>query len=87
MDNYKTKIRFSSVDEIISFVDSLVVFEADVNVKYNSNTYDGKSLLALMCIPLNSILDVELVTVDECMKVAFHKYINNLTVRDGVSYV
>ena len=58
------KVTFKSPDEILEFVNTVSKYEFDVDVRRGRVVVDAKSLLGIMHLGLNSILELKMHTAD-----------------------
>lgn len=58
------KLTFKTPDEIVEFVNTVSKYEFDVDVRRGRVVVDAKSLLGIMHLGLNSILELKMHTAD-----------------------
>ena len=58
------KLTFKTPDEIVEFVNTVSKCEFDVDVRRGRVVVDAKSLLGIMHLGLNSILELKMHTAD-----------------------
>ena len=58
------KLTFKTPDEIVEFVNTVSKYEFDVDVRRGRVVVDAKSLLGIMQLGLNSILELKMHTAD-----------------------
>ena len=58
------KLTFKTPDEIVEFVKTVSKYEFDVDVRRGRVVVDAKSLLGIMHLGLNSILELKMHTAD-----------------------
>ena len=58
------KLTFKTPDEIVEFVKTVSKYEFDVDVRRGRVVVDAKSLLGIMHLGLNSILELKMHTGD-----------------------
>ena len=58
------KLTFKTPDEIVEFVRTVSRYEFDVDVRRGRVVVDAKSLLGIMHLGLNSILELKMHTAD-----------------------
>ncbi len=58
------KLTFKTPDEIVEFVKTVSKYEFDVDVRRGRVIVDAKSLLGIMHLGLNSVLELTMHTVD-----------------------
>ena len=58
------KLTFKTPDEILEFVNTVSKYEFDVDVRRGRVVVDAKSLLGIMHLGLNSILELKMHTAD-----------------------
>ena len=54
------KLTFKTPDEIVEFVNTVSRYDFDVDVKRGRIVVDAKSLLGIMHLGLNSVLDLKI---------------------------
>ena len=54
------KLTFKNPDEIVEFVNTVSRYDFDVDVKRGRIVVDAKSLLGIMHLGLNSVLDLKI---------------------------
>ncbi|HJA11581.1 MAG TPA: HPr family phosphocarrier protein [Candidatus Mediterraneibacter merdipullorum] len=59
------KLTFKTANEIIEFVNTVARYEFDVDVRLGRIVVDAKSLLGIMHLGLNSVLNLEIHS-EEC---------------------
>ena len=83
MTNYRIHIKLYTIDDIGSFIHKTDIFNEDIDLKYNSRTYDAKSLLAVMSIPLESNIEVELLSDNIEAQIDFYDCMKPFIIKDG----
>ena len=58
------KLTFKTPDETVEFVNTVSKYEFDVDVRRGRVVVDAKSLLGIMHLGLNSILELKMHTAD-----------------------
>ena len=58
------KLTFKTPDEIVEFVNTVSKYEFDVDVRRGRVVVDAKSLLGIMHLGLNSVLELKMHTGD-----------------------
>ena len=58
------KLTFKTPNEIVEFVNTVSKYEFDVDVRRGRVVVDAKSLLGIMHLGLNSILELKMHTAD-----------------------
>ena len=58
------KLTFKTPDEIVEFVNTVSKYEFDVDVRRGRVVVDAKSLLGIMHLGLNSVLELKMHTAD-----------------------
>ena len=58
------KLTFKTPDEIVEFVKTVAKYEFDVDVRRGRVVVDAKSLLGIMHLGLNSVLELKMHTGD-----------------------
>ena len=60
----KMKLTFKTPNEIVEFVNTVSKYEFDVDVRRGRVVVDAKSLLGIMHLGLNSVLELKMHTGD-----------------------
>lgn len=70
---FKKKIRLNSVEDTNDFVEICEKYNGDINVHYGSMMIDGKSMLGMLMIPAGELIEVKLISSNECEILKFIK--------------
>ena len=79
--NYKeVKIKFKTTKDVMNFIAISNRFEGDITVYDGHLDFDGKSTVAMMNIPINSILRVQIITTNPDKEKEFYETIKDYEV-------
>lgn len=80
-DDYKeVKIKFKTTNDVMNFISISNRFEGDITVYDGHLDFDGKSTVAMMNIPVNSILRVQIITTNPDEEKEFYETIKDYEV-------
>ena len=60
----KMQITFKNPDEIVDFVNTVCRYEFDMYLKKGKATVDAKSLLGIMYLGLNNVIELQMYSED-----------------------
>lgn len=60
----KMQITFKNPDEIVDFVNTVCRYEFDMDLKRGKATVDAKSLLGIMYLGLNNVIELQMYSED-----------------------
>ena len=60
----KMQITFKNPDEIVDFVNTVCRYEFDMDLKMGTATVDAKSLLGIMYLGLNNVIELQMYSED-----------------------
>ena len=60
----KMQITFKNPDEIVDFVNTVCRYEFDLDLKKGKATVDAKSLLGIMYLGLNNVIELQMYSED-----------------------
>ena len=60
----KMQITFKNPDEIVDFVNTVCRYEFDMDLKKGKATVDAKSLLGIMYLGLNNVIELQMYSED-----------------------
>ena len=60
----KMQITFKNPDEIVDFVNTVCRYEFDIDLKKGKATVDAKSLLGIMYLGLNNVIELQMYSED-----------------------
>lgn len=60
----KMQITFKNPDEIVDFVNTVCRYEFDIDLKRGKATVDAKSLLGIMYLGLNNVIELQMYSED-----------------------
>lgn len=69
------KIKFTSTGSMLKFIDIANQMSGDITVSYGHIDFDGKSAVAMMNIPINKILTVQINSINPDEEEKFYEMI------------
>lgn len=60
----KMQITFKNPDEIVDFVNTVCRYEFDMDLKKGKATVDAKSILGIMYLGLNNVIELQMYSED-----------------------
>lgn len=60
----KMQITFKNPDEIVDFVNTVCRYDFDMDLKKGKATVDAKSLLGIMYLGLNNVIELQMYSED-----------------------